>query len=225
MNDEPLPRDHGFPIRAVVPRHTGSCQCKRLHKVIVSNEESGKLWQRKSYSGFPPEISFEEQLSNWLPPRLDQAPVVHSSMPVQSFACNPRQNSWAGMKGGTNVEVKGVACSEGGKIIERVDTSIDSGKTSWTAVELYKAIEQQHNFTGRGVSSANMVSLPEDACKSLANGEQASIDIVPEATKSDFDVQPERMEPYWNVRGVVSIIGAMSVPHSVRIARTQQFLA
>lgn len=200
MNDEPLPRDHGFPVRAVVPGHTGNCQCKWLHKVIVSSEESGKPWQRKSYRGFAPDISFEEHLSHWPPPRLDQAPIVHT-MPVQSFVCNPPQNSLLGMKGGTDIEVKGVAWSGGGKKIERVDISIDGGKT-WTAGELYKPIEQQRNRHWAWTQFSKKLPLPEEVRKRLANGEQASLDIVSKAMNSDFNVQPETMEPYWNARGV-----------------------
>lgn len=28
MNDKPLPRDHGFPVRVIAPGNTGNCQCK-----------------------------------------------------------------------------------------------------------------------------------------------------------------------------------------------------
>jgi sulfite oxidase len=194
MNDEPLPRDHGFPVRAVVPGHTGNCQCKWLRKVIVSNEELEKPWQRKSYRGFAPAISFEEHLASWLPPRLDQAPIVHT-MPVQSFVCNPPQNSLVDMKGGTDIEVKGVAWSGGGNNIERVDASIDGGK-NWTAAELYKPIEQQRNRHWAWTQFSKKLQLPEVARKRLANGEQVSVDIVSEAMNYDFNVQPETaMEP------------------------------
>ena len=114
MNGEPLPRDHGFPVRAIVPGNTGNCQCKWLRKVILSDTESGKPWQQKSYRGFAPDISFEEHLSHWPPPDLDKAPIVYE-MPVQSFVCNPPQNSLVGMKDTAEVTIKGVAWSGGGE--------------------------------------------------------------------------------------------------------------
>jgi hypothetical protein len=67
---------------------------------------------------------------------LDQAPIVQE-MPVQSFVCNPTQNTIMGGKNATDITLKGVAWSGGGRKIERVDVSIDGGKT-WTAAELYK---------------------------------------------------------------------------------------
>jgi sulfite oxidase len=76
MNDEALPRDHGYPVRAIAPGHAGARQCKWLHKVIVSEKESQKSWQQKSYRGFAPDITFEKDLADWPPPRLDQAPIV-----------------------------------------------------------------------------------------------------------------------------------------------------
>ena len=48
MNDDALPRDHGYPVRAIAPGHAGARQCKWLHKVIVSEKESQKSWQQKS---------------------------------------------------------------------------------------------------------------------------------------------------------------------------------
>ena len=141
MNDRPLPRDHSFPVRAIVPGHAGARQCKWLHKVILSDKESQKAWQQKSYHGFAPDINFEEDLSHWPPQHLDQAPIIQE-MPVQSLVCNPPQNSLVGMKGATDITVKGVAWSGGERKIECIDVSIDGGKT-WTAADLYKPIEQR----------------------------------------------------------------------------------
>lgn len=72
-----------------------------LHKVILSDKESQKSWQQKSYRGFAPDRVFENDLDHWPPARLDQAPIVQE-MPVQSLVCNPSQNSLIGMKSGTD---------------------------------------------------------------------------------------------------------------------------
>ena len=185
MNGDPLPRDHGYPVRAIAPGHAGARQCKWLHKVIVSDKESKKSWQQKSCKfpslesnrrvflylsfslrhhfvdrGFAPDINFEEDLSHWPPPRLDQAPIVQE-MPVQSLVCNPPQNSIVGGKAATDITVKGVAWSGGGRKIERVDVSIDGGKT-WTAAELYKPIEQRRNRHWAWTQFSKTIPLPED---------------------------------------------------------------
>lgn len=36
----------------------------------------------------------------------------------------------------------------------------------------------------------------------LKRGQKVKLDIVSKAMNSEFNVQPERMEPYWNARGV-----------------------
>ncbi|GAB1317761.1 Nitrate reductase [NADPH] [Madurella fahalii] len=54
MNGEPLPRDHGFPLRAVVPGHVAARSVKWLSKIVVSDEESTSQWQRRDYKAFGP---------------------------------------------------------------------------------------------------------------------------------------------------------------------------
>jgi sulfite oxidase len=60
MNGEELPRDHGYPVRMLIPGHVGARQVKWLHKIILSNEESKKSYQCKSYRHFAPDITFEK---------------------------------------------------------------------------------------------------------------------------------------------------------------------
>ena len=54
MNGQPLPRDHGFPLRAVVPGHVAARSVKWLSKIVVSDEESHTQWQRRDYKSFGP---------------------------------------------------------------------------------------------------------------------------------------------------------------------------
>ena len=91
--------------------------------------------------------------------------------------------------------------SGGGRKIERVDVTIDGGK-NWTAAELYKPIEQRRNRHWAWTQFSHTLPLPEDVKKRLARGEQVKLEIASKAMNSDFNVQPERMEPYWNARGV-----------------------
>lgn len=51
MNGEELPRDHGYPIRVVVPGVVGARNVKWLGKIILSKEESHSHWQRRDYKG------------------------------------------------------------------------------------------------------------------------------------------------------------------------------
>jgi len=77
-----------------------------------------------------------------------------------------------------------------------------SVKQNWTAAELYKPIEQRRNRHWAWTQFTKTLPLPEDVRKRLARGEQVTMDITSKAMNSDFNLQPERMEPYWNARGV-----------------------
>ena len=75
MNGETLPRDHGFPLRAVVPGHVAARSVKWLSKIVISDEESTSQWQRRDYKSFGPN---EGANPDW-----DRAPAIQE-MPVTS---------------------------------------------------------------------------------------------------------------------------------------------
>lgn len=100
MNGEPLPRcnfnwflkstllvrDHGFPVRAVVPGVVGARNVKWLSRVEVSEEESESHHQRADYKGFNPSVDWGSV--NW-----DGAESIQD-MPVRSilFSLGKSQN-------------------------------------------------------------------------------------------------------------------------------------
>ena len=49
LNGEPLPKDHGYPLRAIVPGWVGSSQIKWLGRIEVSSEE---LWTRNNTTSY-----------------------------------------------------------------------------------------------------------------------------------------------------------------------------
>lgn len=201
MNGEDLPRDHGYPVRMLIPGHVGARQVKWLHKITLSNEPSQKSYQCKSYLHFAPDVTFEKDLAEWPPKRLDQGPVIHEQ-PVTSFVCNPPQNCTMGAKGGLDeITLKGVSWSGGGRKIERVDVSIDGGK-NWTAAELYKPIEQRYNHHWAWTQFHQTIKLPEEVKNKLKCGQKVHLDVSSKAVDSAFNVQPETMAPYWNPRGI-----------------------
>ncbi len=52
-------RDHGYPVRAIVPGCVGARNVKWLHQVVASDVESFSFWQRSDYKGFSPSTTFE----------------------------------------------------------------------------------------------------------------------------------------------------------------------
>jgi sulfite oxidase len=123
MNDEPIPRDHGYPVRVVVPGHVGVRNVKWVTKLHVSKEEAMGPWQRGiAYKGFSP--------SQITPAGVDIEKLVSlQEMPVQSAMVYPLNSSKAEVNDG-KMSVRGYAWSGGGRGIIRVDVSADGGQ-SW----------------------------------------------------------------------------------------------
>ena len=108
MNGQPLPREHGFPIRVLVPGHLGARSVKWLDRITVSDEESYSTWQRGvAYRGFGPWVrQFGDDV------KVTEAPPVQE-LPVQSAITNVVESDVITVENGT-IDVKGYAWAGGG---------------------------------------------------------------------------------------------------------------
>lgn len=127
MNGEMLNRDHGFPIRCVVPGVVGARNVKWLGKIIVGKNESDSHWQQNDYKAFSPS-------TDWDNVDFSTAPAIQN-MPVTSAICVPNPAETEVKIVDNCIEVKGYAYSGGGCRIIRVDVTGDQGKT-WVAADL-----------------------------------------------------------------------------------------
>nr|KJB33979.1 hypothetical protein B456_006G041700 [Gossypium raimondii] len=118
MNGEPLNRDHGYPLRVIVPGVIGARSVKWLDSINIIAEECQGFFMQKDYKMFPPSVDWDN--INWSTrrPQMD--------FPVQSVICSLEDVQ--SIKPG-KVTISGYAVSGGGRGIERVDVSIDGGKT------------------------------------------------------------------------------------------------
>merc|ERR1712137_773811 len=57
MNGEDLPRDHGYPLRIIVPGYAAVRNVKWAQKIKISAEEAHGAWQRGlNYKTLPPSV-------------------------------------------------------------------------------------------------------------------------------------------------------------------------
>jgi len=119
MNGETLPRDHGFPVRVIVPGVAGVRNVKWLGRVEVSETESDSHHQTHDYKGFHPSTDWDTV--DW-----EKSEAIQD-MPVTSAitTCRPSPDTPGEML------VSGYAWSGGGRKILRVDLTGDGGHT-WT---------------------------------------------------------------------------------------------
>ena len=189
MNGKPLPRDHGFPLRALVPGHVAARSVKWLNKIVLSDEESTSQWQRRDYKCFGPNVG-----SN---PDWESAPAIQET-PVQSAVTAVRQlrkdrlsdNALARVYGveEESALVEGYAFAGGGRRIVRVDVSPDEGKT-WQQASFLDADEKGH----RAWSWRQWrLALP---------AHKLSGHICVKAVDESYNTQPDAFEAHYNVRG------------------------
>lgn len=140
MNGEELPRDHGFPLRVIVPGIVAARSVKWLQKVIISDEESQSQWQRRDYKSFGPNEGPNPDWSKAV--SIQEMPVTSATTGFKilpsaapSTAQDNNANDTPPAPGMEKVYAEGYAYSGGGREIARVDISLDSGKT-WDQAEL-----------------------------------------------------------------------------------------
>lgn len=188
MNGKPIPVDHGYPIRLVAPGIVGARSVKWLCRIVTSTEESDSHWQQNDYKGFSPNV-------DWDNVDFKSAPSIQE-LPIQSAICDPVDGSNVSPVNGM-ITVRGYAWSGGGRRVIRVDVSGDDGKTWHTATfQPDNALEPTKSWAWR----VWQVDLPIPP--NMKNNSE--VQIICKATDSSYNVQPDSVDPIWNLRGVLN---------------------
>lgn len=174
MNGEELPRDHGFPVRILVPGITGARSVKWVNRITLSDEESPTQWQRRDYKCFGPNEA--RDAVDW-----DKAPSIQET-PVQSAITSLHHSPNPGST------IEGYAISGGGRKIIRVDISTDDGQT-WNQAQ----IEPDQQIGSKAWSWTRW----KYHCPRLEPGSNVVVKAIDEA----YNVQPDTHAPTFNFRG------------------------
>lgn len=193
MNGVPLPRDHGFPLRAIVPGLVGARSVKWIDRLIIAKQEVEGMHQKgiaykqlgpnvKSLAGVPKEYIH------------DLPPIDH--VPVTSAVTSPEPG--ATVVRGEKLTVTGYGYSGSGLAVIRVDVSMDGGQT-WQQAEFQRAAEEQQSRSGRAwawVQWQLSTTVPADAPENLS--------IVCKAVDDQYNQQPNDPASIWNIRGILN---------------------
>ena len=190
MNDEPLSRDHGFPLRVIVPGYAAVRNVKWLQKIELSKEEAEGPWQRGlNYKTLPPSVTDASSVD------LDRAPSMTEASVFSGITAMARTEPEVWVTPGDTVTMRasGWAWAGGGRNIVRVDVSGDDGKT-WTTATITDGADQRFGRAWAWVFwSAEVPAKVE---------EDGSVHLVSKAVDLAFNVQPEKCDHTWNVRGL-----------------------
>ena len=186
MNGVTLPRDHGYPLRAIVPGTLGARNCKFLKEIKISSMESESNWQRGiPYKGLPSNIK-----------KLDKSIDPSQFISVQELPVQSAMTFIDRIE--DEIDVSGYAYSGGGKGIARVEVSIDNGET-WNVANL-KYPPNQAPTSGRSWAwTLFNISIPIPS--TMMNKE---LQMVCKATDTSFNTQPEHANNVWNIRGILN---------------------
>ena len=120
LNGEALPRDHGFPVRALVPGWVGSTSIKWLGQIIVSTEQQ---WTRNNTTSYV-------LIGDDYPPEGEAEGRVATTQTIKSALALP----WPATLPQGQHRIHGFAHSPHGHVA-RVEWSADSG-ASWNEAAL-----------------------------------------------------------------------------------------
>ena len=120
LNGGTLPRDHGFPLRALVPGWVGSANIKWLGRIVVSSEQ---MWTRNNTTSYV-------LIGDSYPPEGESRGVPVTTQVIKSALALP----WPAELQAGRRRIHGYAHSPEGRI-SRVQWSVDSGHT-WADAQL-----------------------------------------------------------------------------------------
>lgn len=186
MNGETLNRDHGYPLRVVVPGVIGARSVKWLDSINLLAEECQGFFMQKDYKMFPPSVNWDNIDWSSRRPQMD--------FPVQSAICSLEDVDVA--KNG-KITVSGYAVSGGGRGIERVDISVDGGKT-W--VEASRNQKTGIPYIADDLRSDKWAWVLFELTVDVPHGAE----IIAKAVDSAANVQPGNVEDIWNLRGILN---------------------
>ncbi|CAD6262645.1 unnamed protein product [Miscanthus lutarioriparius] len=155
--------------------------------VLLAYEMNGEgFFMQKDYKMFPPTVDWDN--INWSTrrPQMD--------FPVQSAICT--LDDVDVIKEG-KARIAGYALSGGGRGIERVDISVDGGKT-WVEARRYQ--KDNVAYVSDGPQTDKWAWVLFEATLDIP----ANAEIVAKAVDSAANVQPEKVEDIWNLRGILN---------------------
>ncbi len=189
MNGVPIPRDHGAPLRVIVPGYAAVRNVKWLKKIEVSDSEAEGAWQQGlNYKTLPPNVTDAKNINLAKMPSMTEVAVFSG---IATLDIGEDQKFEAGET--VVVKAKGWAWAGGGRNIVRVDITGDNGLT-WHTSEITKGGDQNFGRAGAWVFwECDVPTIVQ---------EDGRIELASKAVDLAFNSQPESCAHGWNVRGL-----------------------
>ncbi|TKA71910.1 hypothetical protein B0A55_07200 [Friedmanniomyces simplex] len=130
MNDVPLPPDHGYPVRLIIPGYVGGRCVKWLKKVWVTDHENTShyhIWDNRVLPSF-----ITEKDGEFADAMFNHPDTACNEQNLNSVVVKPAQGEKLPLtdtRKGKTYRVEGYAYDGGGHEVQRVEVSLDGGET------------------------------------------------------------------------------------------------
>ncbi len=176
MNDEPLAPEHGFPLRVIVPGYIGARSVKWLREITLQEHASTNPYQARDYKLFPPEIT--AKTADW-----SRAKPIEDLI-LNAVITTPQEGE---IVAAGPTRIQGYAITGEGTPVERVELSVDGGKTWTTANIVERADPYAWCFW-----EVTVVLSPGD------------YQMIVRAWDASKQTQPEDVRSLWNFKGYMN---------------------
>ena len=130
MNDHPIPPDHGYPLRLMLPGWVGARSIKWLTKVWVTEFENDSYYHIYDNRQLPSFVTDAESETAKI--MYHHPSTLCTQQMLNSVIVKPSQGekiNLADMKKGKTYRIEGFAYNGGGNEIDRVEVSLNGGDT------------------------------------------------------------------------------------------------
>ncbi|KAI0852442.1 nitrate reductase [NADPH] [Daldinia vernicosa] len=209
MNGEPLPPDHGKPLRVIVPGQIGGRSVKWLKRIIVTAAPSDNWYHIYDNRVLPTMITPE--MSADMPDAWRDERYAIYDLNTNSATCYPEHEEKLSLTGNVqSYRVRGYAYAGGGKRVTRVEITLDKGKSWMLANISYPEDEYRLAPEGEELFGGRLDMSWREACFCWCfwyldipvSQLQTADDILVRAMDESMMVQPRDM--YWSVLGMMN---------------------
>lgn len=130
MNDRPIPPDHGYPLRLILPGWVGARSVKWLSKVWITEKENDTFYHIYDNRQLPTFVTDVE--SDVAQTMFHHPSTICNKQMLNSAIVRPAQGekiNLADVKKGETYRIEGLAYNGSGNEIARVEISLDGGDT------------------------------------------------------------------------------------------------
>jgi nitrate reductase (NAD(P)H) len=129
MNDHPIPPDHGYPLRLILPGYVGARSVKWLARIWISDHENNSYYHTYDNRQLPSFIT--DPSSDIAQTMFRHHSTICNEQMLNSVIVRPAQNEkidLVDVKKGKMYRITGYAYNGSGDEIDRVEISLDGGE-------------------------------------------------------------------------------------------------